>query len=218
MKFKVRTSEAPLKEAQKHQRQPGKIILVGSSTGGVHILTSIIEGLDIFIPPILIAQHMPEDYTGAFADHLNHSSQVYVREAQDGDLLYNGHVYISPGDHHILLKKEKGLFSVEINQSAPVNLFRPSVDVLYESAVPWASRKLVAIILSGMGNDGARGMLKLREAGAFTIAQDESSSTVFGMPREAIKTGAVEQVKDIDEIVQFINSLNDPPSLDEPDE
>lgn len=199
---------APLKAAQLHPKQSGKVILVGSSTGGVQILTSIIERLEEFVPPIVIAQHMPEDYTGAFADHLNYTARVYVKEAENGDRLLNGHVYVSPGDHHVLINKNREGFFLEITQSEPVNLFRPSVDVLYESALPFATRKLVAIILSGMGSDGAAGLLKLHNAGAVTIAQDENSSTVFGMPREAIVRGAAEQVKDIGEIVSFINSLN----------
>jgi len=198
----------PEKAAQKNLRRPGNIFLVGSSTGGVHILSAILENLDEHTPPLLIAQHMPNEYTGAFAAHLNQMSRVYVKEAENGDRIYSGHVFIAPGNYHILLRKDEEGFFVELNQEEPVNLFRPSVDVLFESAVPYANRKMAALILTGMGSDGAEGLLKLRRAGAVTIAQDEKSSAVFGMPKVAIARGAAELVENIEGIISFINSLN----------
>ncbi len=198
----------PEKAAQKKLRRPGNIFLVGSSTGGVHILSTILESLEEFTPPLLIAQHMPNEYTRAFADHLNRMSRVYVKEAENGDRIYSGHVFIAPGNYHILLRKDTEGFFVELNQEEPVNLFRPSVDVLFESGIPYANRKMAALILTGMGSDGAEGLLKLRKAGAVTIAQNEESSAVFGMPKEAIARGAAELVENIEGIVSIINSLN----------
>lgn len=186
-----------------------KVVIIGASTGGVEALTEILTALPSDAPGICIVQHMPEKFTKAFSDRLNSICKVDVKEAKDGDSVLDGHVLVAPGNFHMLLKRSGARYYVSVNDGPPVNRHRPSVDVLFRSAAKYAGRNALGIILTGMGDDGARGLKELKEAGAFTIAQDEASSVVFGMPKEAIRIGAADRVvhiKDIPDVVaKFVN-------------
>ena len=176
------------------------VIAIGASTGGTEVIAQIISRLPDYVPGIVITQHMPEKFTKSFADRLNGLSRVEVKEAENKDKLTRGHVLIAPGGKHMLLKKNANGYHVEINDGPPVNRHKPSVDVLFRSFAQAASGSSLGIILTGMGDDGARGLLEIKEAGIATIAQDEASSIIFGMPAEAIKLGAADMVKNIEGI------------------
>jgi len=150
---------------------------------------------------------MPEKFTKAFADRVNGLSKLYVKEAEHGDRLYKGVALIAPGNRHMLLRSDSGGYWVEINDGPPVNRHRPSVDVIFRSVAQVAAKNAIGFILTGMGAAGATGLLEMKEAGALTVAQDEASSTVFGMPREAIKIGAADMVKNIEEIIAMISNM-----------
>jgi two-component system chemotaxis response regulator CheB len=150
-------------------------------------------GLPGKCPPILITQHMPPRFTAAFAQRLNRECPMTVSEAQHDDIVEHNHVYIAPGAHHLKLVRQSGKYLCQLSEDEPVTGHRPSVDVLFRSAVRSAARSAVAVILTGMGKDGAQGMLELREAGAITLGQDEASSLVYGMPKAAFEHGAVMQ-------------------------
>jgi two-component system chemotaxis response regulator CheB len=151
-------------------------------------------------------------FTKAFADRINGFARPYVKEAQNGDRVYRGVVLIAPGNRHMLLKSDAKGYYVEINDGLPVNRHKPSVDVLFRSAAQVAGRNAVGILMTGMGADGAKGLLEMKEAGSKTIAQDESSSIVFGMPREAIKIGAAEMIMNISEIISYISGCSVKPT------
>ncbi len=170
------------------------IIAIGSSTGGTEAVKDVLEVLPPNTPPILITQHMPERFTKTWADRLNSLSRISVKEAQDGDSVLPGHALVAPGGYHMTLVRSGARYSVKINQDPPVNRHRPSVDVMFDSVAQVAGGNAVGVILTGMGNDGAKGMLAMHQAGAYTIAQDEASCVVFGMPKEAIKAGGVDKV------------------------
>jgi len=170
------------------------VVVVGASTGGTEALRVFLEALPPDAPGVVVVQHMPENFTTAFANRLNSICQVSVKEAANNDTVMRGHVLIAPGNHHTLLKRSGARYHVEVREGPLVSRHRPSVDVLYRSASRYAGRNACAVILTGMGDDGAKGMLELKEHGAETIAQDESSCVVFGMPNEAIKLGAVDHV------------------------
>ncbi|BCA54754.1 Chemotaxis methylesterase CheB [Nitrospira sp. KM1] len=170
------------------------IIAIGSSTGGTEAVKEVLEVLPANTPPILITQHMPERFTKTWADRLNSLSRISVKEAQDGDSVLPGHALVAPGSYHMTLVRSGARYSVKINQDPPVNRHRPSVDVMFDSVARVAGRNAVGVILTGMGGDGAKGMLAMKQVGAHTIAQDEASCVVFGMPKEAIKLGAVDKV------------------------
>ncbi len=171
-----------------------KIVAVGASTGGTEALREFLEPLPPDFPPIVIVQHMPEKYTGPFSKRLDALCKISVKEAVDGDRLLLGHALLAPGDHHMELVRSGAGYYVKITQSEPVNRHRPSVDVLFHSCAAQAGANAIGVILTGMGADGARGLLAMREAGSFTVAQDESTSVVFGMPKEAIACGAAQEV------------------------
>lgn len=185
-------------------RQGGAVIAMGASTGGTEAIAEIFRGLPEDLPGIVIVQHMPEKFTRAFADRINGFARPLVKEAANGDRVYPGIALIAPGNRHMLLRSDSRGYFVEINDGLPVNRHRPSVDVLFRSAAQTAGRNAVGILLTGMGNDGAEGLFEMKEAGSKTIAQDEESSVVFGMPREAIKIGAAGMVMNIAEITSFI--------------
>ena len=170
------------------------IIAIGSSTGGTEAVKDVLEVLPPNTPPILITQHMPERFTKTWADRLNSLSRISVKEAQNGDSVLPGHALVAPGGYHMTLVRSGARYSVQINQDPPVNRHRPSVDVMFDSVARMAGANAVGVILTGMGNDGAKGMLGMHQAGAYTIAQDEASCVVFGMPKEAIKAGGVDKV------------------------
>lgn len=171
-----------------------KVIVVGASTGGTEALKSLLETLPSDAPGIVIVQHMPELFTRAFANRLNGLCAITVKEAETNDTVLRGRALIAPGNHHMLLRRSGARYFVEIKDGPLVCRHRPSVDVLFRSAARYAGPNAVGVILTGMGDDGARGMLEMKQAGAFNIAQDEATSVVFGMPKEAIKLDSVHKV------------------------
>jgi len=171
-----------------------KIVAIGASTGGTEALKILLEALPADAPGIVIVQHMPELFTRAFADRLNTLCDITVKEAESNDTVIRGRALIAPGNHHLLLKRSGARYYVDIKEGPLVCRHRPSVDVLFRSAARYAGQNAVGVILTGMGDDGARGMLEMKQAGAATIAQDEATCVVFGMPNEAIKRSAVDQV------------------------
>lgn len=171
-----------------------KVVVVGASTGGTEALRVFLEALPADAPGTVIVQHMPEGFTAAFARRLDGLCRVRVKEAADGDTVLRGQALVAPGNRHTLLKRSGARYHVEVRNGPLVCRHRPSVDVLFRSAARYAGRNAVGVILTGMGDDGARGMAELKEAGAHTIAQDEATCVVFGMPHEAIKRGAAHRV------------------------
>jgi two-component system chemotaxis response regulator CheB len=171
-----------------------KVVAVGASTGGTEALKAFLEVLPEDVPGIVIVQHMPENFTRAFANRLNGICKVSVKEAENDDTVIRGRVLIAPGNKHTLLKRSGARYYVEVKDGPLVSRHRPSVDVLFRSTARYAGKNAVGIIMTGMGDDGARGMQEMKEAGAFNIAQDEASCVVFGMPKEAIKLGGVDRV------------------------
>lgn len=171
-----------------------KVVAVGASTGGTEALRVLLEGLPHEAPGMVIVQHMPEGFTTRFAERLNRSCRVAVREAADQDAVLPGRALIAPGNRHVLLKRDGTRYYVEIREGPLVSRHRPSVDVLFRSAARYAGRNAVGVLLTGMGDDGAKGMLEMKQAGSFNFAQDEASCVVFGMPAEAIALGAVDRV------------------------
>lgn len=181
------------------------IVCIGASTGGTESLKAVLEVLPADCPPILIVQHMPEKFTEAFARRLDGLCAMEVKEAEDGDLVVRGRVLIAPGNRHMLLQRSGARYTVQIKDGPLVARHRPSVDVLFRSAARTAGGNSVGIIMTGMGDDGARGMLEMKQAGAHTIAQDEASCIVFGMPKEAIALGCVDRVVPLDLLPIEIN-------------
>ncbi|HWI12824.1 MAG TPA: chemotaxis protein CheB, partial [Burkholderiales bacterium] len=155
-------------------------------------------------PGILVTQHMPEAFTKSFADRLNHLCRIDVREAKDGDRVLPGHAYIAPGHSHLLLKRSGANYVTELSDAPPVNRHRPSVDVLFRSAANFAGRNAIGVILTGMGKDGAAGMLEMKQAGAYNFAQDEASCVVYGMPKEAVAVGAVDDIAPLHDIARRV--------------
>jgi two-component system chemotaxis response regulator CheB len=181
-----------------------KICLVGASTGGTEALRVFLEAQPENCPPIAIVQHMPEHFTAAFANRLNGICRINVREAKDGDALMRGLALVAPGDKHMLLKRTGNKYYVEVKDGPLVSRHRPSVDVLFRSGARYGGPNVVAAIMTGMGDDGAKGMKELKDAGAYNIAQDEATCVVFGMPQEAIKQGGVDKVLPLDKIAPEI--------------
>ncbi len=180
------------------------IIAIGSSTGGTEAVKDVLEVLPPNTPPVLITQHMPERFTKTWADRMNGLCRISVKEAEDGDSVLPGHALVAPGGYHMALERSGARYTVRINQDPPVNRHRPSVDVLFASVARYAGANAVGVILTGMGGDGAKELLTMKQAGAFTIAQDEASCVVFGMPKEAIKAGAVDKVLPLGDIAGAI--------------
>ncbi len=184
-----------------------KLILLGASTGGTIAIETILRKLPYNMPGMVIVQHMPANFTKAFAERLDSLCEMRVKEAEDGDVVYNNTVYIAPGGRQCYLDKVMGHYSIRITDDEPVNRHKPSVDAMFFSAIKHVGKNAVGVILTGMGKDGAEGMLELKKAGVYNIAQDEASSVVFGMPREAIKLGAVHEVISVDKIASKLISL-----------
>jgi two-component system chemotaxis response regulator CheB len=191
----------PLEETMQKTVRPkaltettNNIIAIGASTGGTEALKVVLTAMPPNVPGILVVQHMPANFTTSFAERLNELSAITVKEAQDGDSLVNGTALIAPGNYHMLLRKSGARYYVQVKTGPMVYHQRPSVDVLFHSVAEYAASNAAGVILTGMGADGAKGLLKMRESGARTIAQDEKSCIVFGMPKEAIKLGAAEKV------------------------
>ena len=180
------------------------VVCVGASTGGTEALRVMLEQLPANSPGIVIVQHMPEKFTAAFAKRLNGLCEVEVKEAVNGDPVLRGHVLIAPGDQHMMLERQGARYHVAVRTGPLVSRHRPSVDVLFRSAARSAGGNAMGVIMTGMGDDGARGMLEMHQAGAFTLAQDEASSVVFGMPKEAIAHGGVDRIAPLDQIAREI--------------
>jgi len=185
-----------------------KIVAIGASTGGTEALKDILMKMPPNCPGILVVQHMPEMFTTAFAKRLDDLCEIGVKEAADGDSVVNGKCLIAPGNRHMVLRRSGSRYFVEIKEGPPVNRHRPSVEVLFNSVARTAGKNAVGVILTGMGSDGAQGMLNMKTEGAKTLAQDEDSCVVFGMPKEAIKLGAVDRVVSLNLMAEsIINAL-----------
>ncbi len=197
---KASTSESMIKTTE-------KVISVGASTGGTEALREFLEAMPADCPGIVIVQHMPEQFTKSFADRLNQICKITVKEAEHNDTVIRGRALIAPGNHHLILKRSGARYYVEINDGPLVNRHRPSVDVLFRSTAKYAGSNSVGVIMTGMGDDGARGLLELKQAGASTIAQDEKSCVVFGMPKEAIKLNAADHILPLNQIANMVLKL-----------
>ena len=187
-----------------HAFAVNKPVVIGSSTGGTQALELVLTSLPADAPGIAITQHMPEKFTAMYADRLNGLCAMNVREAKDGDRLERGVALIAPGGRHMQLRKAAGQYFVVVADGPPVNRHKPSVDVLFRSAAECAGRDILGIIMTGMGDDGARGMKQLHDGGARTIAQNEATCVVFGMPKEAIKLDAVDDILPLEMIARAI--------------
>lgn len=188
-------------------RTTNKVVALGASTGGTQALEQVLSALPADAPGIVIVQHMPEHFTRSFAARLNEICPMEVREAQNGDRVVPGVALLAPGNHHMLLRRSGAVYLVEVKQGPLISRHRPSVDVLFHSVATYAGRNAVGVIMTGMGSDGAAGLKAMRTAGARTVAQDEASSVVFGMPKEAIAQGAAETVVSLGQIPQAVMEL-----------
>ncbi|MCF6149810.1 MAG: chemotaxis response regulator protein-glutamate methylesterase [Candidatus Kuenenia sp.] len=197
---RVHTNQALIKTTH-------KIVAIGASTGGTEALKEVLIQMPPNAPGILIVQHMPKLFTKAFADRLNTLCSIRISEARDGESIVPGIALIAPGDYHMELRRSGARYYVTTNQEPPVRRHRPSVEVLFESVAKYAGANAIGVIMTGMGDDGAHGLLKMKEAGANTVAQDEDSCVVFGMPKEAIKLGAAEKIVPLEKISSTILSF-----------
>jgi two-component system chemotaxis response regulator CheB len=177
-----------------------KVIAIGASTGGTEALRFFLKNIPANAPGIVITQHMPPGFTRSFAEQVNKICEITVKEASDGEKIMRGHAYIAPGGKHMEVYRSGAKYFIKVRDGELVNRHKPSVDVLFDSVARHAGQNALGIIMTGMGKDGAQGLLRMREAGARTIAQDEKSSVVFGMPKEAIKLDAAEKVLSLDEM------------------
>ncbi|MBN2663822.1 MAG: chemotaxis response regulator protein-glutamate methylesterase [Bacteroidales bacterium] len=180
------------------------IIAIGASTGGTEAIKRIIENIPKDFPPIVITQHMPAGFTKSFSERLNNHSQANVKEAETNDIILPGNVYVAKGDRHLVVKKTADKFYIRLDDTLPVNRHKPSVDVLFNSVTNTYQKNAIGILLTGMGSDGAKGLKNMKQNGAFTIAQDEATCIVFGMPKVAINIGAVDQILPIYDIAEFL--------------
>lgn len=171
-----------------------KIIAIGASTGGTEAIKDVLKMMPADAPGIVITQHIPENFSRPFAERMNRESAMVVCEAEDGQQILPGHVYIAPGSQHLIVERSGARYICKLSDGPPVNRHRPSVDVLFRSVAQSAGKNAIGVILTGMGNDGAEGMKEMKEAGAATIAQDEKTSVVWGMPGEAVKAGGVDTI------------------------
>ena len=181
-----------------------KLIIIGASTGGTEAIKEVLMRMPPDCPGILITQHMPEGFTKSFAARLNTLCRIAVSEAEHNERILPGHAYIAPGHSHLLLKKSGANYMTELSQGPPVNRHRPAVDVLFRSAAQFAGPNSVGVILTGMGKDGAAGMLEMKQAGSRNIAQDEASCVVFGMPKEAIARGGADEIVPLSAIAERV--------------
>lgn len=194
------TERKNVAEKQYMEKTTLKVIAIGSSTGGVQAIQAVLEKMPVDSPGIVIVQHMPVNFTASFAQRLNTMFGLNIKEAQTGDRVLSGRVLIAPGGKHMVLQRSGADYSVALKDGPLVCHQKPSVDVLFESVAKYAGPNAVGAILTGMGNDGAAGLLKMRQNGAHTVAQDEKSCVVFGMPKEAIKVGAAEEIASLGDI------------------
>lgn len=181
-----------------------KIVCIGASTGGTEALREVLEAMPLNAPGIVIVQHMPEKFTAAFARRLDSLCEITVKEAENNDTVLTGRALIAPGNRHLLLRRSGARFFVEVRDGPLVSRHRPSVDVLFRSAAGAAGGNAIGVIMTGMGDDGARGLKEMHEAGAWTVAQDEASCVVYGMPQEAVKRGAVDRIVGLNSIAETV--------------
>jgi two-component system chemotaxis response regulator CheB len=184
-----------------------KLIAIGASTGGTEAIREVIDAMPADAPPIVVTQHIPAAFSRPFAERLDRTAAMRVCEAADGQPIVPGHVYIAPGSHHLRVVRSGARYTCRLDDGDPVNRFKPSVDVLFDSVATQVGVNAVAVLLTGMGSDGAQGMKRIKEAGGPTIAQDESSSVVWGMPGEAVKIGAADQVLPLGQVAPGILGL-----------
>jgi two-component system chemotaxis response regulator CheB len=196
--------KAPTSRSQAMTQTTEHIVAIGTSTGGTQALQAVLSALPAVTPGIVIVQHMPPQFTAAFASRLDSLCQIDVREAKDGDRVVQGTALIAPGGKHMMLRRSGAQYYVEIKDGPPVNRHCPSVDVLFRSVAKVAGRNALGVIMTGMGDDGARGLREMRDAGAHTVAQDEATCVVFGMPKEAIRLEAAVRVIPLENIPQVI--------------
>lgn len=208
-----REKETPVEEAPVElttralKETTNKVIAIGASTGGTEALKKVLTRLPATVPGVLVVQHMPPNFTTAFAERLNNMCNITVKEAEDGDSVLPGRALIAPGNYHMLLRRSGARYYVSVKTGPMVCHQRPSVNVLFNSSAQYAGANAIGVIMTGMGSDGAQGMLEMRQAGARTIGQDEASCVVYGMPKEAAKVGAVEKVAPLDRIAQEVVNL-----------
>jgi two-component system chemotaxis response regulator CheB len=188
-------------------RTTERIVAIGTSTGGTQALEAVLTRLPATSPGIVIVQHMPERFTAMFAERLDSLCRIDVREAKDGDRVMPGRALIAPGGRHMMLARSGAQYKVEVRDGPLINRHRPSVDVLFRSCAKFAGKNAVGVIMTGMGDDGARGLKEMHDAGASTVAEDESTCVVFGMPKEAIRLGGVDRVAPLPQIPDLILSL-----------
>lgn len=181
-----------------------KLLIIGASTGGTEAIKSFLLQMPSDCPGILITQHMPAGFTKSFANRLDSLCQISVKEAAGGERILPGHAYIAPGDKHLLLARSGANYVTQLSDEAPVNRHKPSVDVLFASAAEYAGKNVIGVILTGMGKDGAVGMAKMREAGAYNFSQNEESCVVYGMPKEAVAHGGVDEVAHLNDLPKLV--------------
>ncbi|MCH9673572.1 MAG: chemotaxis response regulator protein-glutamate methylesterase [Gammaproteobacteria bacterium] len=200
----ARANAVGVTNAHENRARRPEVVAVGASTGGTEALRYLVSCLPADAPALIVAQHIPPQFSASFAERLDASSAMVVREARADDVIQAGHVYIAPGDHHLTVVGGEGQFTCQLDTGVKVNRHRPSVDVLFESVSEHVGARAIGILLTGMGSDGARGMCALRAGGAKTIAQDEATSVVWGMPRAAIRSGGAEAVMALPNIATYL--------------
>lgn len=201
---KSHTADAVLPAISNTIATTEKIIIVGASTGGTEAIKEFLIRLPSDCPGVLVAQHMPEAFTRSFANRLDSLCKITVKEAENNERVLPGHAYIAPGHSHLLLRRSGGNYMTELSQGPPVNRHRPSVDVLFRSAANNAGRNAIGVILTGMGKDGALGMLEMKRAGAYNFAQDEATCVVYGMPKEAVAVGAADEIIPLQDMAKAV--------------
>lgn len=201
----VSLNKTPMSSSVTPACSSGAVIFIGASTGGTEAIKVVLQGLSIATPPILVVQHMPEAFTAAFARRLDSMCPMRVKEAQDGEHLAQGCAYVSPGHSHLTIARTANGYQSRLLKDGPVNRHRPSIDVLFQSAAKQVGAAALGVLLTGMGKDGACGLLEMRRRGGWTIAQDEASSVVYGMPREAATIGAVMEVLPLSQIAVHVS-------------
>jgi two-component system chemotaxis response regulator CheB len=192
------------KEAPSHFRTTDRLIAIGASTGGTEAIKEVLMMMPADAPAIVISQHIPEAFSGPFARRMDTVTAMKVFEAQDGQQIVTGHVYIAPGNKHLLVVRDGARYVCRLSDGPPVNRHRPSVDVMFRSVAQNVGPNAVGAILTGMGDDGARGLVEMHEAGSYTVAQDEKTSVVWGMPGEAVKLGAIDDVMPLDSVASAL--------------